>query len=99
MKLKQGLAVVTSTEDTTNPQLSQVEEIFVLENEVILGVKILEVLQYDEHYHSWIVTLPQREYLKAVFVKTLPSRQALTLRPVRNTNYTNNVFVTLKYLL
>ena len=98
MKLKPGVAVVTSTEDITNPQISQLEELFVLNNQVIMGVKVLEVLEFSDHHHSWIVTSPQQECLKVVFAKVLPNRQGLTLRPVRNTNY-SNFFVTLKYIL
>ena len=46
MKLKPGVVVVTSTEDITNPQISQLDELFVLNNQVIMGVKVLEVLVF-----------------------------------------------------
>ena len=94
MKLKQGVAVITSTSDITALQFAKVEELFVINGDIVLGRHALKVLEYSDHYHSWIV---EHDHVYLVsYVKDLPSRQTLTLRPVRGT-YWKSSFLTLKY--
>ena len=94
MKLKQGVAVITSTMDNTDLRFAKVEELFIVNDTVVLGLHPLKVLKYSNHYHSWIV---EHEHTSLVlYMKDLPSRQVLTLRPVRGT-YWKYFFLTLKY--
>lgn len=82
MNLKQGVAVITSTLDITDLQFAKIEELFVVNDNIVLGLHALKVLEYSDHYHSWIV---QHDTYLVLYVKDLPSRQVLTLRPVRET--------------
>ena len=65
----------------------RIEELFVYYSNVILGLQALNVIEYSDHYHSWIVE--PSNIFTTVHVKDLQSRQILTLRPVRG-------FITLK---
>ena len=56
--LKNGGVVVVSpyTEASESPEFAVIAEIFVLPTkQVLLGVKMLEVIDYNSHYHSWMV--------------------------------------------
>lgn len=94
MSLKPGVAVLTGTDDPTNPQFATVQQLFIKDGQVLLGVQYLRVLEYAVHYHSWVVQ-PSDE-LAVMRTEHLPSRQVLTLRPVRG-SYHGCFFVTLKY--
>jgi len=94
MKLKPGRAIITSTNDDTHLQFARIEEIFVHHSKLIVGLQILSVVEFYDHYHSWVVVPTQK--LSTLYVKDLPSRQVLTLRPVRGTHW-NQFFITLKY--
>ena len=93
MKLKTGVAVLYSTKEKTDPKFAMLTKLFMCDGKVLLGLKELEVVQYSEHYHSWIVEpTPQRMILP---VMHLPCRQVLTPRPVQATF--SKLFVTLHY--
>ena len=61
--------------------------------QIVLGIKTLNVVEYCNHYHSWIVEVSTTH--SALHIKDIPSRQVLTLRPVRGT-FWKQFFVTLK---
>ena len=90
MILKSGSAIITSSEDHTD---LKIEELFVYCSNVILGLQCLNVKEYSELYHSWIVE--PSNIFTALHIKDLQSRQILTLRPVRGTHWTC-YFITLK---
>ena len=94
MKFKPGRVVITSIKDGTHLQFARIEEIFVDHSKVVLGLQTLTVIEFSDHYHSWVVTSTPK--LSTLFAKDLPSRQVLTLRSVRGTHW-NQYFVTLKY--
>ncbi len=83
MRLKPGVVVPISIEDSSDPLFGQIGEIFVKDSVVLVGPKVFQVLECAEHYHSWMVEHSQK--LCVVLTKDLPSRQVLTLRPVRGT--------------
>jgi len=80
MILKSGSAIITSSEDHTNLKFAKIEELFVYRSNVILGLQCLNVKEYSEHYHSWVVE--PSNIFTALHIKDLQSRQNLTLRPV-----------------
>lgn len=94
MKLIPGNAVITSIKDPTDLHFARIEELFVINSKILLGLITLNVVEYSKHYHSWIVEVSSVH--SAVHVKDIPSRQVLTLRPVRGT-FWKYFFVTLKY--
>ena len=51
MKLKQGVAVITSTSGITALQFAKVEELFVVNGDIVLGLHVLKMLEYSDHYH------------------------------------------------
>ena len=82
-----GSAIITSIEDHTYHKFVRIEELFVYHSNVILGLQTLNVIEYSDHYHSWI--FKPSNIFTTVHVKDLQSREILTLRPVRG-------FITLK---
>ena len=96
VKLKTGVAVVLSAEDKSHPKFGIVKNLFVVDNELILALHALEILEYSVHHHSWIVEESDRRSVMSA--KSIPSRQVLTLRPIRDT-FLKQFFVTLKYSL
>ena len=81
MKLKPGVVVI---ESKSNPTFCKIEQLFIINNELLLGILYLDVVEYKLHQHSWIVEEKdtRRSLLPA---KQIPSRQVLTPRPVRDT--------------
>ena len=51
MKVKQGVAVITSTSGITTLQFAKVEELFVVNGDIVLGLHALKMLEYSDHYH------------------------------------------------
>lgn len=94
MKLKRGNAVITSVKDPTDLQFAKIEELFVVNSNIVLGLKTLHVIEYCHHHHSWIVEVSPLH--SVLHIKDIPSRQVLTLRPVQGT-LRKQFFVTLKY--
>ena len=84
---RHGSAIVTSTEDHTNHKFASIEELCVYHSNIILGLQTLNVIEYSDHYHSWIAQ--PSSIFTTVHVKDLQSREILTLHSVRG-------FITLK---
>lgn len=96
MKFKLGVAIITCTKDKIDPKFAEVQSIYIINNKMYLGGTSLEILEYSTHYHSWIVQKQEQRIL--IDAKVIPSKQILTLRPVRGT-YTMQFFITLKHAL
>jgi len=96
VKLKIGVAVILCTEDKSHPKFGMVKNLFVVDSELILAIHALEILEYSEHHHSWVVKESDRK--TAISAKRIPCRQVLTLRPIRDT-FSKHFFITLKYSL
>ena len=94
MKFNPGNAVITSVKDPTDLHFARIEELFVVDSNIVLGLKTLNVVEYCNHYHSWIVEVSSTHL--ALHIKDIPSRQVLTLRPVRGT-FWKHYFISLKY--
>ena len=84
MKLKPGVVVIESIESKSNPTFCKIEQLFIVNNELLLGILYLDVVEYKLYQHSWIVEEKdtRRSLLPA---KQIPSRQVLTPHPVRDT--------------
>ena len=61
MKLKIGIAVILCTEDKSHPKFGMVKILFVVDSELILAIHALEILEYSEHHHSWVVKESDRK--------------------------------------
>lgn len=96
LKLKVGVAIITCTKDRIDPEFAEIQSIFVTDNKLYLGCTALGIVEYSTHYHSWIVQKQEQRIL--VDAKDIPSKQILTLRPVRGT-FTMQFFITLKHAL
>ena len=90
MKLKPGVVMIESIKSKSYPTFCRIEQMFIVNNEVLLGVKCLDILEYSIHYHSWIVEEKERCQL-ILPAKKILTKQVLTLCPVRNT-FLNNFF-------
>jgi len=95
MKLKIGAAVILCTKDKSHPKFGIVKNLFVVDGELILAIHALEILEYSEHHHSWVV---KESECKSVVSATSTNRQVLTLRAIRDT-FSKHFFITLKYSL
>ena len=94
MVLKKGGVVVTAS-NQDSPEFGQISEIFVLSPQnIILGLKLMEVLEYSSHYHSWLVR--ETETLYVTELRNLVSLHILQPRPMCNAMAVVN-FVALKY--
>ena len=63
MNLKVGVVVVYSIEDKTDPKFAVLVKLFLADGNILLGLKKMDVVQYSNHYHSWIAeTTSQRMY-------------------------------------
>ena len=94
LKFKPGNAVITSVKDPTDLHFARIEELFVVNSNIVLGLKILNVIEYNNHYHSWIVEVSS--VLLTLQIKDIHSRQVLSLRPVRG-SFWKQFYITLKY--
>ena len=57
--IKNGAVVILNAhvEETESPQFAIVTELFFLPTKkILLGMKLLEVVDYSTHFHSWTVT-------------------------------------------
>ena len=81
LKFKPGNAVITSVKDPTDLHFARIE-LFVVNSNVVLGLQTLNVVEYCNHYHSWIVEVSP--VLLALQIKDIQSRQVLTFRPVQD---------------
>ena len=97
MKLKPGVVVIESIKSKSNPIFCKIEQLFIVNNDLLLGVLYLDVVEYNLHQHSWIVEEKdtRRSMLPA---KQIPTRQVLTPRPVRDTFF-KQFFLTVKFSL
>jgi len=97
MKLKPGVVVIESIESKSNPTFCKIEQLFMVNNELLLGVMYLDIVEYNVHYHSWIVK--ENDSCRSVLpAKKISTRQVLTPRPVRDTFF-KQFFLTLKFSL
>ena len=55
-------------------------KLFLVDDKVLLGLKKMEIIQYSDHYHSWIAEATSQCMVTPA--TSLPCRQILTLRPV-----------------
>lgn len=97
LHLKSGGVVITSphVESTESPEFAVIEEIFMLPTkQVLLGVKMLEVIDYSSHYHSWLVK--HTDVKRAVNFNDLCSHQILHAR-ASNICFGVVKFITLKF--
>ena len=97
MKLKAGSIVALSKDNSSEPQFGEVKEILVTKQDtILLGLRLLLVLEYSEHYYSWVV---ERTSTLALWKATdIPFRQVLTLHHVRGASE-HSFFITLKHAL
>ena len=86
--------MITSAKDPTDLQFARIQELFVVNSNIVLGLKTLNVVEYSNHYHSWIVE--ESPVLSTLRIKDIDSRQVLTLRPVRG-SFWKQFYITLKY--
>ena len=97
MKLKPGVVVIESIESKSDPSFCKIEQLFVIDNDLLLGVQYLNILEYSVHHHSWIVQ--EKDGCSSILpVKKIPTRQVLMPRPIRDTFFTKK-FLTLKFSL
>ena len=94
MMLKSGVAIIYCTEDRSDPKFAMISKMFMIDNRLLLGLKILDVIQYSLHYHSWIVEPTQQ--ILVIPAGNIPTRQVLILRPIRG-SISKQFFITLKY--
>ena len=79
--IRRGAVVVIPSynEQTDSPEFGLIMEIFVIPTKlVLLGVKMLEVVDYSTHYHCWAVTYTENK--RVVDFKDLCSHQILQAR-------------------
>ena len=74
LKFKPGNAVITSVKDPTDLRFARIEELFIVNSNVVLGLQTLNVVEYCNHYHSWIEVSP---VLLTLQIKDIQSRQFL----------------------
>lgn len=84
---------IATCQDATESEFGFVDKIYVRDGEVLLGIKLLVILNYSTHYHSYKVEYTDDCYIVAL--SSLASHQVLTPRPVRGSN--NHFYITLKY--
>ena len=86
MNLKPGVVVIESIKSKSNPTFCKIEQMFMVNNELLLGVMCLDTVEYSAHYHSWVVQEKENHQL-VLPANHIPTRQVLTLHPVRDTLY------------
>lgn len=96
MKFKLGVVIITCTKDRIDPKIAEVRSIYIINNKMYLGSTSLGIMEYSMHYHSWIVQKQEQRILTDA--KDIPSKQILTLRPVRGT-FAMQYFITVKHAL
>lgn len=96
MKMKPGVVVIKCSKYKSNPTFCEVQQLFIVDGELLLGVTVLGIVEYSIHHHSWIVM--KQDQLSLLSSKDIPSKQVLTLRPVKDT-FSKQYFLTLKHSL
>ncbi len=97
MELKSGVVIVMGLDESGTPEFVYIQELLVDEcNKVMLGVRAAQVVEYDSHFHSWVIeATTQRQLLPAT---NILSRQILIPRAMRNTSFIHK-YVTLKFVV
>lgn len=99
VKFKHDAVVVLATneDEPDSPQFGRIAEIFLLSTkQVLLGLHMLEVIDYSHHYHSWKVKLTDNRHV--VYYKELCSNQILHPR-TSSSSFGIVKLITLKYAL
>lgn len=96
LTFKQEVAVIINISDIGEPSFCEVTDIFISGTSVRLNLLELDTVEFNHHYHSWIVEKTEKRLVKKI--KELASTQILPLRPAR---YHSEMlyYVTLKYTL
>lgn len=95
MELKLGVVIVMGVDKEGTPQFMEIEEIFVNQcNKVLLGVNAMQVVEYNAHFHSWVIQVTTQKQL--VPATSIFTRQVLTARAMRNAPILHK-FVTFKF--
>lgn len=90
MELKLGVVIVMGVDKEGTPQFMEIE-IFVNQcNKVLLGVKAMQVVEYNAHFNSWVIQVT------LVPATSIFTRQVLTARAMRNAPILHK-FVTFKF--
>lgn len=71
-KIVPGTIIVAQIQ--VEPDFGEVLDIFSAKNEVYIYLKMLEITQFDEHYHAWKVQVPAVQFAKKrlINIKNLP---------------------------
>ena len=78
-----GLQVCVSNNWTKVGEFNLIDELFVdPQNKVVLGTKSTQVVEYDAHFHSWVIQVTTQKQL--IPAMDIFSRQILTPSNMRN---------------
>ena len=92
--VKPGVILLTGVDNTGTPQLSEVSEILVdRSNRLYCGIKLVAVIEYSSHFHSWAIELTQTKKL------ILLSELHIIQLSVPRTSSSGIVFVSFKHCM
>ena len=94
MELKLGVVIVMGVDKEGTPQFMEIEVFVDQCNKVLLGVKAMQVVEYNAHFHSWVIQVTTQKQL--VPATSIFTRQILTTRAMRNAPILHK-FVTFKF--
>lgn len=88
--------VILNINECNIPTFCVIEDIFIKDGMALLGLLSQEIVQFSEHYHSWIIQdqCPSQSYLTPI--DSLYCRQSLYPRTISTAPSTFK-FITLKY--
>lgn len=80
--MKQGVAVITSIDDSEKPSFGEVVDIFPTGTSTVwFGLRELQLIEFQAHFHTWAVKRTDSLSLKTS--EELASMQVLPVRPAR----------------
>ena len=95
IELKLGVVIVMGVDKDGTPEFNLINELFVdPQNKVVLGTKSTRVVEYDAHFHSWVIQVTTQKQL--IPAMDIFSRQILTPRNMRNAPICHQ-YLTLKF--
>ncbi len=63
MHLNPDVVIVMGVDKAGTPEFVYIQELVDECNKVVLGVKTAQIVEYDTHFHSWVIQVTTQKHL------------------------------------
>ncbi len=98
LHFKKGKVVITGEDECDVPIFWEIQDIYVMSNNVYLALASTVIQHYSSHYHAWIISSDPSAQKKVIHVTSIHSRQCLHPHSISSVP-SRFKFVTLKFAI